>query len=754
MPKIDRVSPYVKRRLSQAKIKISPQARSVLTDICRVRPDVGKIVLKTIVAKDWQSLGLDRLRAPKTILSPFLAPVLRDIQSHILDCVKGSNLSLDALEQFIPHPKNISAELPFKVNFGRRPVSMTELEYSNTKVIRLLRKTHLRLLTLAEIRDGAKIAGNKEVVDAAEYDIDALIFPLLMARDEIKEDEGGYRQIVRRRIVSALQFMQLRNLFGSNSSNASILSAHELLCRENDLLEADRLRKPVRTEGEKPPSSLADKVKKMSLRSYDVRILPDGTWIIPQKGYRAMGKEHWKDEIRHKVSEDSVVRRNQHIIESCSAELAQNIHNLRLLLNVKNMLEIQKGEAARPEIRGYLVSLITEAARSYSRAIIRDKEDVYDRLEEAAFQILNGVPKLPLAMVKRAIELLNARNEDLSSMINNLLAKGGIELSEIEFMLRRDEQIRILTHNILNALTNRQNLLNPKWVEGIAKRIENFMGLYLSKVPRREHGIRRITPKFIEAVEQLKRTARKVEERKRLDEIKRARQNKEANDNEKAALENQITELQKRLERIFISADEAEAEILVRLNSVEIMLRGQESRSNIVLVLKAIETAKKKPWRSSISGLMMRLSGLENLLNREIMLEDLRIAVDAAEQRHNLVRISSGQFSEWYTRQIEEKGRLQREMDRLQERHTWLQKQGKLAKEEEGRSIEDIDREMDELAREIAGELMEVSDAVYSVNLDVELKHVSMPNINTITRRIEEENRPIRNRISSLIEQE
>jgi hypothetical protein len=494
--------------LEKRGFKISPQAKNVLIELGVLRPDLARDVLKRLRSADCNAFGIEKIRFPKKMLDATLIPHLNDLKAHIYKCKSKNAMDVSLLEKFIPKKNKIIQEMPFDFRPGIKPAEMSDEEHSNLKLIRLLRKTHLRFLSLSDIRAKAKITGDQELLGSTELAIDDLLLPLTRARDEIGLSEEGYRKVSRRRIEDAIYFLRVRN---TSAANSSIISAYNEIFKQADRLEGKRLKRNGKPKKIDVTTAFGKQMRSLTLSGYKIRISPDGTWRIPQGGFKAAGTEHFKETIPHKVSQDKVVRRNRHIIDSCASELSLNVHNIKLLIFARSILE--KGrEASQSEIVS-VNDIIRNTAKSYDKVFVRKKEEVYDRLTESLFALERGIVKLSLSMVKISINLLNRRNEELSSMIENLTAKGALELSEIQSLLRRDQQIRTTVHNLLSAISHRSAFSSYQAVEGAAKRIEIFLKGYLTKTPLREYGIKRAIQRFEAAQSLLRRTAELVKEK-------------------------------------------------------------------------------------------------------------------------------------------------------------------------------------------------------------------------------------------------
>jgi hypothetical protein len=356
---------YAARVFDRAKIKIHPEAKAVLLQLATIRPRAARAILKTITAESLKG-EINRFRAPKTILNPFLGPVIEQFQNYIEDCKTENILSLGELLKFLPKPKVRDMDPPFVIKSRKKPITMSFEELSNIKLIRILRKTHLRLKTLSELRKRTEISPDKALSDWVEYDIDGLLGPLVTARKEVAENELGYRAEAREVINEAI-----RNIWYRKTDKAVELTsaAHDLIHKETDKLEGERLSRDGKPRERISRNRLGGRIRALSLNGYSIRIRPDGTWTIPQTAIKEASGEHFSDKVVHKVNEDAVLRRNRHIIDSCASEISSNVHNIKLLLSAGYLIVGHFGIIPKNR-RESIISILGQVLPSYKQALL------------------------------------------------------------------------------------------------------------------------------------------------------------------------------------------------------------------------------------------------------------------------------------------------------------------------------------------------------------------------------------------------
>jgi len=273
----------------------------------------------------------------------------------------------------------------------------------------------------------------------------------------------------------------LMNLRGGYLSrvDATLESLTRRLEEDYTRLETSRLTHE-RKRGQKGSSLPLDesKMERHAKKRYLIDISPNGTWIIPQGGFKTAGPTQRREIIPHHVVEEDVVRRMQHEIDGATKEFWENEHARETLVDLAQ--KFGNGGADLTQALEVLAATFV----AYEKGVVKPKVkltlliDVALDLTKVAV-LIDGVPEMADArrrlmnftasMVNLAARQLEIRNTELKSQLGFMIVKKKVEEAVMAEKIFRDANIRIAAEAVSQGMKNDMAANMPEELDRLRK---------------------------------------------------------------------------------------------------------------------------------------------------------------------------------------------------------------------------------------------------------------------------------------------
>jgi len=252
------------------------------------------------------------------------------------------------------------------------------------------------------------------------------------------------------------------------AADATLVSLTDQLDKELEKLEGGRLRDELAARQPVPDRLLDAELLELAKKRYKISFTTAGLWMIPEKGFRKVGPVLQGRVIDHSVSEDKVVRREQHQIDGITEEIGANAHFYAVLTGLAELFtclpeQVEYEPAQTLLARGFL---------AYEHGQVRQKFKVklmvklaLELVGTAARYREKGTQKRLLgfaaAMLRLSARQLLARNDVLGNQLRHIVVKQQVAMAIITRNLVRDNNLRALSESLTQSLTNRDMINWP-----------------------------------------------------------------------------------------------------------------------------------------------------------------------------------------------------------------------------------------------------------------------------------------------------
>jgi len=285
-------------------------------------------------------------------------------------------------------------------------------------------------------------------------------------------------------------------------------------------MDRARAKKESRTRLRPPRDLLGEEILRLAKRKYNMEFLPGGIWLIPQDTYKKKDGFDVKERVPHQVPEDSVLRRNEHIIENVVSEIAANLEFRGIFDGFAEALI-----AGKVSLK-LVIAELDRAYENYKAVKVFTKKEVRARVQRALRQLQKArqpgrhidarsrLIRNAAIMLKQACHYLDQRiEEQRTGQLPSLKIKGEVEETIIVQKLRRDSNLRRASNQLLNGLRVNKVAWTPTKLEEM-RQIAAEAGQELKDAI--EPGLIRCRGRIGELVKQIAKLRRLVIEKRQL----------------------------------------------------------------------------------------------------------------------------------------------------------------------------------------------------------------------------------------------
>jgi|GEM_PF-4611058 len=388
------------------------------------------------------------------------------------------------------------------------PDGVKEEELQNLSVLAELGRLYFKHYLFLLRKGKAGREGDEVKKDLYDFNIEELTREMPWLISMLK----GVRKPYRKDVVKQLEdVLKLHNDKNPSAANVSLLAAWTKLENATDNMEKARLSRRKKDK-ERVSRIINESVKNLKLEDFGIIRQHDGTWIIPQKGYRKYSDQIFvKEKIKHTVAKDDVLRRTQDIIQSITSEIERNSDYIRRLSVaagiIKKHLENSKKDPNYRVKKGELKSIksiLFEPLDHYTNAIKRKKKTAASRLEITLGLIDAELYKQAISMINMAISDLEDRNIELSGQKAYFIKLGKVERNEITRLIKEEEDAKSKIRYLVRLFATWE-IGHYKRMRGTVEWIEEEVLPLIANNP--EPGFKNAEKCFREATKSLKRAS-------------------------------------------------------------------------------------------------------------------------------------------------------------------------------------------------------------------------------------------------------
>lgn len=278
-----------------------------------------------------------------------------------------------------------------------------------------------------------------------------------------------------------LQLLEAGNNIAADPKFDKLLSRieEELDRRERALYPTKRYTRPKTVK-----DLLKREILDLAKNKYGIGFSEGGKWIIPQTVYVSREGVTLKTKGHPEVPEDKVLRRNQHMMDNIISRISKNLEFRNVFEgyadkfrsgHVNLALAIPELEYAHEALEGSArkVRLIKEVRSRIYRAVrMLKKAQKPERRAGGRERYIRDAG----AMLYRACQFLDRRNEVLRKQVQYLRIKHEIEEVIIVQKLRQDKALRSAANQVLNGLKVRRTAWTPSELKKLMDIVEAARG--------------------------------------------------------------------------------------------------------------------------------------------------------------------------------------------------------------------------------------------------------------------------------------
>jgi len=474
---------------------ITRQSHLNLTELAVVHPNETRQLFKRLRALNLLAQTPSKIIVPQALTAPQNMEVYRDLSKDIslLHKVMNSKMELDLRKAGLrtnSQVKDIAEDFAAVAICNKLRATYTgknlEAVINDREVGDFtLFNAVFRVRMLLYIAQEKKAAAKKEGDEIAYCEAHASLMIANKFLKDLTDDKNGfpfgeesYRTEMKQGIKDIINWISGGYVPTAHAKLVKLSRKMERICKKG---EEERLKEEQKSRLERPKTIFEENLLRLARRRYRIKI-GDDYWSIPQAGFRTHGAVAKKEDVPHEVEKKKILRATDHQIERITKEIGLNSHHSAALNSLKdniagilkiNLEKSKKGKTDRAEIDlEQTANLAADACAAYERAKAPQKVKAHVILEMlldllvSAKEIKNGealdrIFGFVQFFAEIAQRELDLRNEVLVSQLRRLSVKKKIEQEIIEYLLRRDLEVRSIAEMIRNGLRSKKVVWLP-----------------------------------------------------------------------------------------------------------------------------------------------------------------------------------------------------------------------------------------------------------------------------------------------------
>jgi hypothetical protein len=301
-----------------------------------------------------------------------------------------------------------------------------------------------------------------------------------------KKELSTARHIYREELKNVIALFAKGNFPAVDASLVSLTQRLEKDCerQERERLERERVGKG---DEQGTLSLRTESLERYAERHYGITFLPDGTWTVPQGGYRKKGPVSLKQMTLPQTKEDKILRQSGHKIKGVEEESKQNVHFAAELRTWASSFEggetdlAQAQEAlagafseyeddtAPPKVKARLLIDLTRELTDVARIV-----EEFPEMEASRERLL----RFSSSMLRMAARQLDIRNRALAGQLPRLTKKERVLEAIIAKRLARAADFKLAAEEVASGIKDDVVAKLPeelKRLRGIATSAHNLV---------------------------------------------------------------------------------------------------------------------------------------------------------------------------------------------------------------------------------------------------------------------------------------
>ena len=284
--------------------------------------------------------------------------------------------------------------------------------------------------------------------------------------------------------------------FNNPAADLVLTTVTERLEKQIENQEITRVRRERRSRKRRPKNIIEEELVHLAQRRYKISFSPEGTWLIPEGGFRRVGPALQRQVISHRVDPEKVVRREQHKLDEISQRIAVNADFRSMLEGFARILR-----SPNPIDHDQVISAIAGSCAAYEQGKVRPKLKIKLTLKVALELVKTSelfenkeaqkrLRKFAGTMLDMAARQLGILNGNLGVQLRRIAAKQRLQMEIIAQNMVRDANLRTFSEAVLRSITNRK-IMNSAGRAGAMRQLAVAAKQTLLIKDETEEGIKR-----------------------------------------------------------------------------------------------------------------------------------------------------------------------------------------------------------------------------------------------------------------------